>query len=32
VSDRVYVMKAGKVLLEDTGPNLLARGEWWDLF
>ena len=32
VSQRVYVMKAGSIILEDTGKNLLERKEWWDLF
>jgi branched-chain amino acid transport system ATP-binding protein len=32
VSQRVYVMKAGSIILEDTGKNLLKRTEWWDLF
>jgi branched-chain amino acid transport system ATP-binding protein len=32
ISARIYVMKAGRILLEDTGENLLARKEWWDLF
>jgi len=32
ISQRVYVMKAGTVILEDTGQKLLERNEWWDLF
>ena len=32
VSQRVYVMKAGSMILEETGQKLLERGEWWDLF
>lgn len=32
MSSRVYVMKAGRILLEETGENLLKRQEWWDLF
>jgi branched-chain amino acid transport system ATP-binding protein len=32
ISQRVYVMKAGSIILEDTGKNLLERKEWWDLF
>ncbi len=32
VSQRVYVMKAGSIILEETGKKLLERGEWWDLF
>jgi len=32
ISQRVYVMKAGSIILEETGKNLLERREWWDLF
>jgi branched-chain amino acid transport system ATP-binding protein len=32
VSQRIYVMKAGKIILEETGQKLLERNEWWDLF
>jgi branched-chain amino acid transport system ATP-binding protein len=32
VSQRIYVMKAGKIILEETGQKLLERGQWWDLF
>lgn len=32
ISDRVYVMKNGRIVLEDTGQKLLQRGSWWDLF
>ena len=32
VAQRVYVMKMGRIILEETGENLLQRGEWWDLF
>jgi branched-chain amino acid transport system ATP-binding protein len=32
LSHRVYVMKSGRIVLEDTGESLLRRGEWWDLF
>ncbi len=32
MSSRVYVMKSGRILLEETGENLLKRHEWWDLF
>jgi branched-chain amino acid transport system ATP-binding protein len=32
ISQRVYVMKAGSIIFEDTGKNLLERKEWWDLF
>jgi branched-chain amino acid transport system ATP-binding protein len=32
VSDRVYVMKTGRVVLEEDSRVLLERGEWWDLF
>lgn len=32
LSKRVYVMKAGHIILEETGAKLLERKEWWDLF
>ncbi len=32
LSRRVYVMKAGHIILEETGARLLERKEWWDLF
>jgi len=32
ISDRVYVMKNGRIVLEETGKKLLERGNWWDLF
>jgi branched-chain amino acid transport system ATP-binding protein len=32
ISQRVYVMKAGSIILEETGKRLLERSEWWDLF
>lgn len=32
ISERVYVMKAGAIILEETGQKLLERDEWWDLF
>jgi len=32
LSNRVYVMKAGHIILEENGEKLLERGEWWDLF
>ncbi len=32
LSRRVYVMKAGHIILEETGAKLLERKEWWDLF
>jgi branched-chain amino acid transport system ATP-binding protein len=32
LSRRVYVMKSGRIVLEDTGESLLRRGEWWDLY
>jgi len=32
VADRVYVMRTGRVILEESGAALLARGQWWDLF
>jgi branched-chain amino acid transport system ATP-binding protein len=32
LSNRVYVMKTGKIIFEETGEKLLQRSEWWDLF
>ena len=32
LSHRVYVMKSGRIVLEDTGDALLRRGQWWDLY
>jgi branched-chain amino acid transport system ATP-binding protein len=32
ISKRVYVMKAGAIILEESGANLLQRDSWWDLF
>jgi branched-chain amino acid transport system ATP-binding protein len=32
ISKRIYVMKAGHIIQEETGQKLLERGEWWDLF
>ncbi len=32
LGNRVYVMKNGRIVLEETGKRLLEREEWWDLF
>jgi len=32
VAHRVYFVKMGRIILEESGENLLQRGEWWDLF
>jgi branched-chain amino acid transport system ATP-binding protein len=32
ISRRVYVMKSGQIILEETGQKLLERNQWWDLF
>jgi branched-chain amino acid transport system ATP-binding protein len=32
IAARVYVMRTGRVILEETGAAMAARGEWWDLF
>jgi branched-chain amino acid transport system ATP-binding protein len=32
LSKRVYVMKAGRIILEEAGYKLLEREGWWDLF
>jgi branched-chain amino acid transport system ATP-binding protein len=31
-SDRVYVMRGGRVILEETGEQMRRRQHWWDLF
>jgi branched-chain amino acid transport system ATP-binding protein len=32
IASRVYVMRTGRVILEESGTAMAARGEWWDLF
>lgn len=32
ISDRVYIMRTGRLILEEAGAAMSARGEWWDLF
>jgi branched-chain amino acid transport system ATP-binding protein len=32
IAHRVYVMKMGCKILEETGENLLQKEDWWDLF
>ncbi|MBL7208969.1 MAG: ABC transporter ATP-binding protein [Dehalococcoidia bacterium] len=32
LAQRVYVMKMGRIILEESGESLLQRGEWWSLF
>jgi branched-chain amino acid transport system ATP-binding protein len=32
IATRVYVMRTGRLILEETGAAMAARGEWWDLF
>jgi len=32
IATRVYVMRTGRVILEESGASMAARGEWWDLF
>lgn len=32
IVDRVYVMRSGRVLLEETVEQMRARGSYWDLF
>jgi branched-chain amino acid transport system ATP-binding protein len=32
IAGRVYVMRTGRVILEETGTAMAARGQWWDLF
>jgi branched-chain amino acid transport system ATP-binding protein len=32
IAGRVYIMRTGRVILEETGTAMAARGQWWDLF
>jgi branched-chain amino acid transport system ATP-binding protein len=32
IAGRVYIMRTGRVILEETGAVMAARGQWWDLF
>ncbi len=32
IAGRVYVMRTGRLILEETGAAMAARGQWWDLF
>jgi branched-chain amino acid transport system ATP-binding protein len=31
IASRVYVMRTGRLILEESGLAMAARGEWWDL-
>jgi branched-chain amino acid transport system ATP-binding protein len=32
VTDRAYVMRSGRVILEETAEQMRARPSYWDLF
>ncbi len=32
IARRVYIMRTGRIILEEAATALAARGEWWDLF
>lgn len=32
ITDRVYVMRSGRIILEETAEQMKARGSYWDLF
>jgi branched-chain amino acid transport system ATP-binding protein len=32
VADRVYVMRSGRIILEESSEQMRARDHWWDLF
>ena len=32
IADRVYVLRNGEMVLEETGDQARARTEWWHLF
>jgi branched-chain amino acid transport system ATP-binding protein len=31
-ADRVYVMRSGRVILEESAEQMRRRDHWWDLF
>jgi branched-chain amino acid transport system ATP-binding protein len=32
IADRVYILRTGRLILEEGAAAMAARGEWWDLF
>ncbi|MQA84479.1 MAG: ATP-binding cassette domain-containing protein [Streptosporangiales bacterium] len=32
IADRCYVMRAGRIVMEESAARLAARDQWWDLF
>jgi branched-chain amino acid transport system ATP-binding protein len=32
IADRAYFMRAGRIILEETGQQALSREQWWNLF
>jgi branched-chain amino acid transport system ATP-binding protein len=32
IADRVYIIRTGRLILEEGAGAMAARGEWWDLF
>ncbi len=32
IATRVYIMRTGRIILEESAAAMAARGEWWDLF
>ena len=32
IADRAYVMRSGRIILEESAEQMLQRGHWWDLF
>jgi branched-chain amino acid transport system ATP-binding protein len=32
IADRAYVMRSGRIILEESAERMLERGQWWDLF
>ena len=31
-ADRAYIMRSGRLILEEPAEVMRARGDWWDLF
>jgi branched-chain amino acid transport system ATP-binding protein len=32
ITDRVYVMRSGRIILEETAEQMRSRDQYWDLF
>ena len=32
VADRIYVLRSGRIIVEEPAEAMRAREQWWDLF